>query len=247
VSYFFQLASQDPTILLSSSDTTDLYIRRAATALVAVADYRKLVCSGQLPCETIGRQDKIPLCSTAFKYLFHACRIPLPEQDAYRIYDPSQHTHCIVACQGQFFAVDFVDPNTGDALPIEMLQHRLERCVRLAEKESNDDHEDAPIKLGWLTSSDRDSWSNSRTELIRIGDAQMEAALTLLESGAFLLCLDSEVRECIPCKNIEYLLLSGQDSFHNFHFLQCLGSRVEKRMWGNVLAWRKIFWIQSMV
>eukprot|EP00546_Thalassionema_frauenfeldii_P016533 CAMPEP_0178900442 /NCGR_PEP_ID=MMETSP0786-20121207/3478_1 /TAXON_ID=186022 /ORGANISM="Thalassionema frauenfeldii, Strain CCMP 1798" /LENGTH=393 /DNA_ID=CAMNT_0020571451 /DNA_START=854 /DNA_END=2035 /DNA_ORIENTATION=+ len=60
--------------------------------------------------------------------------------------------------------------------------------------------EDA-IEIGYLTTSDRDKCAHARSELIRLGGAKMEEALTKLESGMLLLCLDdhenpSSMEEC---------------------------------------------------
>lgn len=188
VSYFFQL-SDDETLPPCGDGRKSLGVMRAAAVLKAVGEYRKKVCSGELPVETIGRKDpKIPLCSVAFKYMFNACRIPRKEQDSYRMYDPSLHKHCIVARKGLFFAVDFVD-DEGNPLPFAVLESLLQLTVELADEIQ--EHGDV-LKLGWLTSDDRDSWANAREELINAGGSRMEQALARLESGAFLLCLDDK-------------------------------------------------------
>jgi carnitine O-acetyltransferase len=188
VSYFFHFS--DDGTLPAPSEGKSLGVMRGASMLVAAADYRKMVCSGSLPCEAIGRKDsKTPLCSVAFKYMFNACRIPAREQDSYKMYDPSLHQHCIVARKGYFFSTKFVD-ESGDPLPLEVMESKLQRIVQLA-----DDAEargDSPM-LGWLSSNDRDSWADARDELLKAGGSDMEAALEKLQSGALLLCLDDEV------------------------------------------------------
>lgn len=183
VSYFFHF-SDDGTLPVGNGN---LGVLRGASILTAAAEFRKRVCTGTLPCETIGRKEpKTPLCSVAFKYMFNSCRIPRREQDSYRMYDPSLHTHCVVARRGQFFAVDFVDKETGDPLPLTVIEDRLQQCVELADRQI-----EVP-RLGWLTSSDRDSWADARTELLLSGGPQMEQSLSKLESGALMLCLDDE-------------------------------------------------------
>ena len=109
-----------------------MYIMRAACALTVIADYRKSVCSGQLPVERSGHK-KSPLCSTAFKYMFHTCRIPKQGQDGYKLYDPSLYRHCVVGVDGQFFAMDFVDDNQNP-IPLESLEAGLKKCVSRAEQ-----------------------------------------------------------------------------------------------------------------
>ena len=184
VSYFFHFS--DDTTLPQSHTTLSRAIKRGAAILVATAEFRNLVCSGSLPCETIGRKVKTPLCSTAFKYMFNACRIPRKEIDTYKIYDPSQYGHVVVAVKGNFYAVDFLD-NKGMALPLETIEEELQYCVDMAEADAK---ERSGLNLGSLTSHDRESWAEAREELLNAGGEKMKRALERLESGAILLCLD---------------------------------------------------------
>ncbi len=175
ISYFL-FVPDDKT--LSSND--NMGITRAAGVLTALAESRKLICSGEMAAETIG---SVPLCSTGFKYLFHSTRIPQPQQDKYHIYDPSVFNHVIVSCKGEFFKVDFVD-NAGDPLPLSVLEHRLQQCVSLAEEAAGNP------QMGYLTTADRDFWTSARQELLEMGGSVMKEALQTMESGAFVLCLD---------------------------------------------------------
>jgi hypothetical protein len=167
----------------------DLGIKRGAASLVAMARYRQLVCSGTLPVERFGR-NQTPLCSVSFKYAFHSCRIPHHTCDTFRIYDPSQFKHCIVACKGQFYAMDFVDGNQ-DPLPLSVLEKGLGHCVEMAKNVSKDGT--SLPELGIFTSGNRDSWADTRYQLLQIGGDKMSSAMDLLESGAFVLCLDDNV------------------------------------------------------
>jgi len=197
VSYFFHF-SDDGTLPSRGvgGGEISMGVRRGAAVLAATAEYRKLVCSGSLPHDTIGRKDpKTPLCSVAFKYMFNSCRIPRRGQDTYKMYDPSLHRHCVVAHKGTLFAVDFMDED-GDSLPIDLIEDRLQRCVleaeRVEDKESVGGGGGGVMNLGWLTSNDRDSWADARAELLRVGGEKMGAALEKLESGAIMLCLDDQ-------------------------------------------------------
>jgi len=88
--------------------------------------------------------------------------------------------------------VDFVDCN-GDPISIQVLEERLQQCVDLADGNNyNDDNGKEVPMLGWLTSSDRDSWADAREEMLRVGGMDMTHALEKLESGALMLCLDDE-------------------------------------------------------
>ena len=201
VSYYFNFAD-DPTA------TTG--IKRGASLLFATAEFRKRVCSGELPAETVGK-DKTPVCSVAFKYMFHACRIPKRHQDSYRIYDPSRYSHAIVARKGHYLAIPLCDPRTGDPLPLKDLEASLERVVQMA------DASPPALQLGFLTTNNRDHWADAREALLQAGGVAMEEALEKLESGAVLLCLDDEApvsrRQCG-----EHFLHGGLTSGYNRWF-----------------------------
>jgi carnitine O-acetyltransferase len=207
VSYFFHFVD-DPTIDCSGSQSN---IQRGAAMLFGAAEFRKLVCSGELPAEKVGR-DQTPLCSAAYKYLFNACRIPRREQDSYRIYDPSRHTHCIVARKGHFFAVEFTDPESGDPLPVTVLETQLRQCIDMADAMPS-----SRAKLGLMTAGNRDDWADAREELLNSGGIAMEEALEKLESGAIVLNLDDEApvsrQECG-----EIFLTGGLNSGENRWF-----------------------------
>jgi carnitine O-acetyltransferase len=195
VSYFLHF-KDDPTIDTLESGN----VQRAAAALFATAEFRKQVCTGQLAPEKIGKQ-QTQLCSTAYKYMFNACRIPCQEQDSYWIYDPSRFTHAIVARKGHFFSIDFVD-DSGDALPISVIERQLEKCIEIA-----DTIPASRPKLGVLTSSNRDNWAAVREKLRESGGSKMEEALEKLQSGSVVVNLDDV--EPISRQDCGELFLSG--------------------------------------
>jgi carnitine O-acetyltransferase len=162
-------------------------VQRGATMLFATAEFRRKIITGQLSPEVIGKKKNIPLCATAYKYMFNACRVPCLEQDVYRIYDPSLYTHCIVARKGHFFSIELVHPQTANPLPITQLEDQLGECIQMADTLSSKRH-----KLGLLTTQNRDVWARHRQELLQAGELAMKDALERLESGAILLNLDDE-------------------------------------------------------
>jgi carnitine O-acetyltransferase len=178
VSYFFNLPD-DPSL---SRANEKQQVQRGAALLKAAWEYRQLVCSGDLPQETIGK-NKTPLCSVGFKYLFHSCRMPRDKEDSYKLYDPSVYTHAIVAVRGQFFTLPMVDDD-GKAYALQAMEAALEQCIDKAKESSLD--------LGLLTTANRDKCTHSREELLRVGGPPMEKAFEKLESGMLLLCLDEE-------------------------------------------------------
>lgn len=190
VSYFYHF-QRDPTLPVASSSDIDLSIPRGACFLYKLAQLRKEICAATLPPPSIGKKNPFFLCNAQYKYMFHSCRIPKLEQDFVRMYDPSlaKHSHCIVGYKGRFFAVDFANKETGDPLPLDILEKRLRRVKDLVHEQQAD-----KVELGWLTSWDRDSWAKGRDLLISVGGTDMENAFATLESGAFMLCLDDKVR-----------------------------------------------------
>ncbi|KAL7478282.1 hypothetical protein ACHAW6_004054 [Cyclotella cf. meneghiniana] len=211
VSYFFHFSDDGTLPYEEQPANKSLGILRASSLLYSAAQYRKLVATGALPFEAIGKA-KTPLCSVAYKYMFNACRIPRKEQDTYRIYDPALHRHVIVACGGQFYSFDFVDEN-GDPLPVRVLEDRLQRCVEL----SRGGGMKLPM-LGYLTSDNRDLCAEAREELIRVGGERMERALELLESGALLICLDENAKPTSKKQASEIFWTGGLTSGHNRWF-----------------------------
>ena len=179
VSYFLNI-NDDPT--LPTDSRTSPGILRGAAAILSAAEVRRRVCSGQAPCDKVG---EVPLCSAGYKYIFNSCRIPRKNSDTFRIYDPSVHKHCIVASRGYFFKVDVVD-DEANPLPYNVVVDRLKMCEAMAKEQE----ENGIPKLGWLTGCDRDFWASARSQLLEEGGPAMRDALKIMESGAFMICLD---------------------------------------------------------
>lgn len=215
VSYFFHF-SDDGTLPQPSSPTLtskSLGVLRGASLLYNTAQFRQFVASGALPHEAIGRKEpKTPLCSAAYKYMFNACRVPRKGEDTYKIYDPALNSHVIVAVGGQFYSFDFVEKESGEPLPLEVIEERLQKCVEMSEGGT-------PLPmLGYLTSDDRDKCAEAREELLRVGGSKMEEALNLLESGAVLICLDENESPVSKKQGSEIFWTGGLTSGHNRWF-----------------------------
>lgn len=207
VSYFFQFAND---LTVASSESGRANIERAAALLYSTAEFRKDVCSGALEPEVMGKA-QIPLDATAYKYMFHACRIPRKVQDTYRIYDPSRHRHAVVARKGSFFAVDIVD-EAGDPLPLLAIEEQLQQCIAMA-----DNVPASRFKLGILTSTDRDNWAEARAKLLTMGGESMQQALEVLESGALMVNLDdTSFTDDVECS--EMMLTGRKESGDNRWF-----------------------------
>ena len=189
VSYFLSI-DDDPTLPTVEDMQKDEFcgatkpdVLRGASAIFAAARVRRRVCSGQLACDKAGKK---PLCSTGYKYLFNAIRIPRQESDIVKIYDPSTVKHCIVASRGYFFAVDFVD-DQANPLPLESLIKRLLKCQEMAKEQESL----GVPKVGWLSGCHRKFWAEARDKLTKY--KSFDEAMKVLESGAFVLCLDENI------------------------------------------------------
>jgi carnitine O-acetyltransferase len=218
VSYFFRLVDNDEELEEGDRNTSDSTkepaaiqqqrndgkgLERAAAILQGVATYAERILNGSRPPDTLASsKDKAPvaLCSSQYKYLFHACRIPGADQDTYRLYNlekdktPLQrqcpHTHAIVAVGGQFYSIPLRDVE-GSLLPHVILKSMLEECVQLSERTQSTSSVVSVPHLGWLTTQNRDDWFKDYSALNN-ASSEMSDALHVLQSGLVVLCLDDD-------------------------------------------------------
>ncbi|TDH68211.1 hypothetical protein CCR75_007893 [Bremia lactucae] len=175
VSYFFHFAD-------SVYPTQRSNIGRAAALLRGTVLFARQVADSTLEPERLGK-NKTPVCATAYKYMFNACRIPRRGQDSYRIYDPKTHTHAVVMRHNKFFQLELLDRCTNQPLGFEALRFQLARILNVAgAKES---------AIGVLSSQDRDLWADAREELIRTSPKN-EESLRSIESSLLVLNLDDD-------------------------------------------------------
>lgn len=201
VSYYFHFAD-DTTIF---NHATNPQIARAAALLFTTAQVRNQVVTGTWPPEVLGRGEKAkPLCATAYKYMFHACRIPDTPSDRVRMYDPALYTHAAVAVQGHFFKIPLVHPVTHEPVSMETLEASLQQAVEMAQQSTN--HAQG---LTWCTAQNRDAWAAARKSL----DTQVLQDLQTLESAACLVCLDDVAVH--TTRQMGHLLLHGKESATN--------------------------------
>jgi carnitine O-acetyltransferase len=190
VSYFFHF-TDDHRLPPSSATSAAAAASRGAALLQASVEFRNRVGSGQLKAETVGRGDKAKtLDSTAYKYMFHASRIPQLNSDVYDIHDPSLHRHVVVMCRGLLYAMDVCDAH-GTPYSLPLLERGLRDIVDRAAEAAAASH--PPPSLGWLTHSNRDDWANARNALLH-NVPSAAAALHNLESAMLCLCLDDQAQ-----------------------------------------------------
>ncbi|KAF1316257.1 Carnitine o-acetyltransferase, partial [Globisporangium splendens] len=173
VSYFFHFA--DSVYAEQRSN-----VGRAAALLRGTMEFRRQLVDGTLEPEQLGGgAKKTPICSTAYKYMFNACRIPHRESDTYRIYDPATHNHVVVMRNNKFFSFELLDATTKEPLSFVQICHQLNRILDAAgSKESS---------VGVLSAENRDTWADARDELLRNGN---EDALKVIESAVVIVNMD---------------------------------------------------------
>jgi carnitine O-acetyltransferase len=178
VSYFLPLRDDPST---SCTMTT-----RGAALLQTATLYYHDIQDGSLAPDSIRQRsngdDSIPLCSAQYKYLFSSSRIPRVNQDTYRIYEQTFHPqHAVVAVRGQFYKIQVTD-DQGKVLSRKVLESALQELLEERPEEGS-----IP-EMGWLSATNRDTWSQTYEWLENI--PAMKAALEELQSGLCLLCLD---------------------------------------------------------
>lgn len=174
-------------------------LERGAKLLHSVYAFSEMVRSGELPQDRFGKQ-QTPLCSSMWKYMFYSCRIPKQGQDLYRIYNYSYHKdyfsaippkHAVVSARGHYFSVDLIDPSDGRPYSVHELKLALQECMTQASLLDENCGSNTWKNLGILTTTNRDEWASNRSFLIDSVHG-MQDAMSQLESGLVLLCLESD-------------------------------------------------------
>lgn len=203
VSYFFHFADSVHPEQRSN-------VGRAAALLVATQEFRRQLVDGSLEPEQLGAK-KTPVCATAYKYMFNACRIPRREQDTYRIYDPATHNHVVVMRNNRFYKLDLLHEKTRKPLIFTELCHQLARIIEISDLAGPN-----AASVGILTAEDRDIWADARDELVRGGN---EAALRDIESAVLVVNFDTTAP--ISRTEVAHGLWHGGDGRNRF-FDKCI-------------------------
>eukprot|EP00501_MAST-03F_sp_TOSAG23-6_P000534 GSMAST32.ASY1.ANO1.554.1 assembled CDS len=186
-------------------------ICRASNLAAAMLCFRHLVISGKLSPEVSGKK-KVSLCSTAYKYMFNACRIPgTSGRDTVRLYDHNlvDNNTIIVALRGQFYEVKVPESSRLHIHPKD-IEKLFREVIQLSEKMTSN----SVNTVGILTTCNRDVWAHERTKLIVNGNIEF---LHRIQRAAFIVCLDDsspstrdEVGSCLWKENGEKLGLGNR-------------------------------------
>ncbi|TCD70509.1 Carnitine O-acetyltransferase mitochondrial [Steccherinum ochraceum] len=152
--------------------------KRAATLLKAMLPFRALVESKQLEPEKVRGA---PLAMSSYEYLFHSSRYPVKPSDTARKFDPSTHNHVVFVRKNKFFKVPLVNAE-GRELSAAELEVQIEKVIKLAGKTS-------AVPVGALTSDNRDTWAQTRAELVAASPANAKS-LEDIECAMIIVCLD---------------------------------------------------------
>lgn len=180
-SYYFLLHDPDtPAPPLWESAYGAGSVKAAALCRAAI-DYADQVTTAQKAPDVSGKK-KTPWCSSGYKYLFNACRIPKVGADSYRIYNPQTNRHVIIAHRRRFFEIPLQDQN-GKIYSRAVLEDLISQVVEQPTPDNT-------LKLGWLTSWNRDEWAHTRKLLLKEGGSKMKKALERLEGALLVINLD---------------------------------------------------------
>lgn len=149
--------------------------KRAAAITTSVLEFKKLVDEGTLEPEYM---KKLPICMDSYKWMFNASRVPACPADYPVKFSHHDNKHIIVLRQNQFFKVDH--DVAGKQLNTSELEQQF-KCIYEAAKR-------VPA-VGALTSENRDIWTNAR-EILASVSPKNKAALGLIDSASFIVCLD---------------------------------------------------------
>ncbi|KAG5289247.1 carnitine acetyl transferase [Histoplasma ohiense] len=149
--------------------------KRAAAITTSVLEFKKQVDDGSLEPEYLRKE---PMAMSSYQYMFNACRIPAAKADYPVTYPAKGNEHIIVIRKNQIFKLQ--THANGQQLNTSELQQQFEKIYQKAEKVQ---------PVGVLTSANRDFWTNARANLIKTSAAN-EAALEIIQSASFTVCLD---------------------------------------------------------
>ena len=116
-----------------------------------------------------------PLDMSQFANLLQSTRIPMQGKDVIQRFPDSKHV--LVLSKGCFYTFDAYDNNGSLFEP-----NYYYSCIKEVQGKKGKSQ-----GLGVMTSTDRDSWSNTRQHLVSLGN---EEALKAIDSALFAICLD---------------------------------------------------------
>ncbi|KAI0428586.1 polyketide synthase [Xylaria sp. FL1042] len=171
---------------------------RAAVLTAAVYDFAQKLASAEA---SLGTMHGTRIDDTARHWMFYCTRQPGLNHDSIKAYHANDTI--VVLRRGHIFKVQF--PRSGSPLALEALYPTFEEILRLSEEPIN------PLCI--LTSDERDSWFTLRCQLEE--DVNNADVLNMVDSAAFLVCLDDESPLTAGDRHMQFLLNGRTRLFAN--------------------------------
>lgn len=181
------LQYRDPVVVWSSPgivmpqrklETMDDRLRYAAQVVYASMQFKRLIDAKKIPTEKMGKSE---LDMQQYHNVFGTCRIPGLPADSIEFNRNS--THICVAVNDVFFKVPVYNVQ-GEILGENQLLEQFKFCVNEGMKVKN------PLKIGVLTSDNRDNWAKAYKELSK--NAQNVSSLKDIQKSLFLVSIDRD-------------------------------------------------------
>lgn len=193
-----------------------------------------------------------PLDVSQFANLFSSTRIPRRNKDELKshwalwplkvgdVIEPPPR-HILVLRKSQCYTVNVFEKD-GTSSPPDVLEARFEAILADADNSINYPHHSSPIAS--LTSADRDTWADARTELLL--DRVNERSLQLADSALFALTLDESAPSTLSDISRAMLVGDGRNrwfdkSFNLVVFSSGKAGLAWEHSWGDGIAILALF------
>lgn len=169
----------------------------AAALIASIYNFISLIDKEEL---TVDMQKDMPLCMNQYNNLFSSTRIAQQGMDKLKVSSSRKH---IVAMHNQrIFQVDILDEK-GNIRSPSAIESDLDCILSISGEGQN---------VGVLTTMPRDTWAESRANLLQASINNRDA-MTIIEDAAFALCLDENTPEEITEVSKQLLHGDGKDRF----------------------------------
>ncbi|KAI5925744.1 polyketide synthase [Camillea tinctor] len=169
---------------------------RAAILTVAAMEFSRRLIAGEIAPDTL---HGMPLTGEARDWLFYSIRRPGKGVDRMERHTPNQTV--AILRRGHLFQINL--PESGIDLS----------AVHSAYNQILEASNDPQPSVCALTADNRDSWASLRHELEL--DADNAAALAVIDSAAFVICLDDESPSTAGERHMQFLLNGESHPFAN--------------------------------
>ncbi|KAI0483791.1 polyketide synthase [Xylaria cf. heliscus] len=171
---------------------------RAAVLSTATIEFARRLASGKVAPETM---HGAPIDDEARGWLFYCTRQPGVGSDRMDRY--SANETIAVLRRGHIFQVQL--PSFEQMVTLEAMHATFQDILRLSEDPKD------PICM--LTSAERDSWASLRRQLET--EAENAATLSMIDTAAFVVCLDDESPTSTCERHMQFLLNGHVNPFTN--------------------------------